>query len=120
MDQGFGTGLDINPLVDQGPEVFVGDMLVIEGDHVDAGGELPQGFQIPVVADRGLGDGSDCRDLWPLGQNPQVKTEVRCFRGHHSGKLATTDHANHRKIHLFRVPNRDQSIGRDGALNGGL
>src|SRR5699024_7057973 len=54
MDQGCRARLDVDALVDQGRQEIVGNVLVVKGDYVLALGEFAQGFEVLVVAYRGV------------------------------------------------------------------
>ena len=91
--------MDVHAGVDQGPQVRRGDMFVVEGQHVQAAGELEQMLQVLVVADRGVGHGRDCGDVLAFGENTELKAQGGRGRGHHAGKLAAANNTDYRKSH---------------------
>ena len=62
VDQGVGPGLHVHALADEGPQVLGGHVLVVEGDHVQAAGEIAQ--RVEVACSRRPG-------RWPRQRPPR-------------------------------------------------
>ena len=93
-------------------QVVGGHVLVVEGDHLAAGGDLAQGGQVGVVAHHVVGDHLRCAHARRLGEQPQRNAQRRCGFGHHPGELAATDHGHDRsgrRSHGVTLPSRRTS-----------
>ena len=77
-------------------QVVGGHVLVVEGDHLAAGGDLAQRGQVGVVAHHVVGDHLGCAHPGRLGEQPQRDAQRRGGFGHHPGQLAATDHGHDR------------------------
>ena len=92
------TWVEGDPLGHQRPQVLGGDVLVVEGQHVAAGGEGPQGVEVAVVADHDLGRGQRRGVVGGLGQHPQPDAQGDAGLVRHPGQLASSDDSHHREI----------------------
>ena len=71
-------------------------VLVVEGDHLAAGGDLAQGGEVGVVAHQLVGDHLCCAHARRLGEQPQRDAQRGGGFGHHPGQLAAADHGHDR------------------------
>ena len=69
-------------------------VLVVEGDHVAAGGEGAYGLGVGVVPHRDVVHDRGRRDVRALGQQPDVDAQPDRRRVHHPGQLAAADDAD--------------------------
>src|SRR4051812_33881955 len=74
-------------------------MLMVERQHVQALGELEEGVQVLVIADRGCGHGGNSRNVHALSQNSEFEAQGGSGRSHHSCELAAANNANYWKSH---------------------
>ena len=90
-------------------QVVGGHVLVVEGDHLAAGGDRAQGGQVGVVAHHVVGDHLRRAHAGRLGEQPQRDAQRRGGFGHHPGQLAATDDGHGRSgrwSHGVTLPSR--------------
>ncbi|GIU55279.1 hypothetical protein NicSoilC12_10280 [Arthrobacter sp. NicSoilC12] len=99
LTRASGPGWTFTPAPIKDRRCAVGDVFVVEGQDVEAAGELEQMLQVLVVADRGVSHGRDCGDVLAFGENTELKAQGGRGRGHHAGKLAAANNTDYRKSH---------------------
>ena len=77
MHQRVRAGADGDAVRLQRAQVLGRYVLVIEGDHVAALGELAQRVEVAIVADDVVGDDLGGRDVVGLDQDTEVQTPTR-------------------------------------------
>ncbi len=93
-----------------------GDVLVVEGHHVQALGELQQGVQVLVVTDRGVGHGGDGGNVFAFGQDTEFEAQGGGGWGHHARKLAAANHADYWKSHMCQPTEKRARLPASAAL----
>ena len=97
--QGVRAGADDDALGLQGAQVLGRHVLVVEGQHVAAGGESAQGVEVVLVADLGARDDERGAVLRVAREHPQRDAEPDRRCRHHPGELSATHDAHHREPH---------------------
>jgi hypothetical protein len=83
----------------KGTQVLRRHVLVVEGDHVAAVGEVTQRVQVPVVADDDVARHPGGGVLRAVAQHPETDAERDACLVGHAGELPAADHANYRERH---------------------
>ena len=100
VDEGGRAGPDEDPGRLEPGEEPGGHVLVVEGDDVAAGGELPDDGRVGEVADGHLAHDPGGTHVGALGEQPHLEIETDRRLVHHAGQLPTPDDPDRvRRIH---------------------
>ena len=94
MHQRLGPGPHRDARLGERVQVLGRHVLVVEGDHLRAVGDLPQHLEVGVVADQRVRDDLGGRDPLGLGQQPQRDPERGGRLRQHPGQLSAADHGD--------------------------
>ena len=96
VDQCIGTGLDVDPGVDQRTQVPGGYVLMVEGDDVRALGGRLECREVGVVADDDIGGDLGGRSCGRSGEKPHGLSHLDRGGLHHPGELTVADDGDYR------------------------
>ena len=88
----LGPGMHRHAGIDEGVQHVLGNVLVIERDHVDVTRELQHRGGVGVVAD--LPRGERRRHALGLGEHSELDSELDRRGNHHPGELPAADHSD--------------------------